>query len=259
MVFRWYEREEADGSASWRPDRDRSEELHAGRLVASADGLYARTAGCGVSAVTTSVEAFTAAACAASPGGRRSGVERAVMPLMGAEALICYRLDAGEHARRQRAGAGAISSADVLELLLGLPVAAPVPVASLTCRERAALDRAPHGAVSVCCGEVTRFAVAPVAVELALVAAGNWRAGLGVAGRFAPFCARAVVLSRRPANLADVQMEAGFYGVGVIMVEDQSAEILVEPAPFRRRRVTAAGWRFVEEVYRLARRSWPPR
>lgn len=203
--------------------------------------------------VTASVEAFTAAACAASPGAWRIGVERAVMPIMGAEALICYRLDADEHARRQRAGGSAISSADVLELLLGLPAAVPIPVTSLTCRERAALDRAPHAAVSVRCGEVTRLAVAPVAVELALVAAGNWRAGLEVAGRFAPFCARAIVLSRRPANLADVQMESGFYGVGAIVVEDQSAEILVEPAPFHRRRVTAAGWRFAEEVYRLAR------
>ena len=175
------------------------------------------------------------------------------MPIMGAEALICYRFDAAEHARRQRVGAGAISSADVLELLLGLPVAVPVPVASLTCRERAALDRVPRAAVSVRCGEVTRLAVTPAAVELALVTARSWRAGLEVAGRFAPFCARAIVLSRCPADLDDAQMEAGFYGVGVILVENESARTLVEPAPFRRHRVTAAGWRFAEEVYRLAR------
>jgi len=48
------------------------------------------------------------------------------------------------------------------------------------------LDRASRGAVSVCGGQVMRHAVAPVTVELALVAASNWRDGLEVAGRFAP-------------------------------------------------------------------------
>jgi hypothetical protein len=175
------------------------------------------------------------------------------MSIMGTEALICYQIDDREHARRRRAGAGAISSADVLELLLGLPIAMPVLAASLTRRERAALKLAPRGAVSVCDGQVTRLALAPVAVELALVAAYTWRDGLEVAGRFTPFCARAVVLRRRPADLADVLLQAGFYGVGVIVVDDQSTEVLVGPAPFQRLRFTAAGWRFLEEVYRRIR------
>jgi hypothetical protein len=199
------------------------------------------------------MEAFTAAARAASPIAWSDKVRRTLTSIMGAEALICYRLDDGEHARRQQAGARAISSADVLELLLGLPIATPVPVASLTCRERAALKRASRGAVSVCGGEVTRYAVAPVTVELALVAARTWRDGLEVAGRFAPFCARAMVLRRRPADLAEVQLQAGFYGVGVIVVDDQSTAVLVEPSPFQRLRFTAAGWRFLEEVYRTVR------
>jgi hypothetical protein len=173
--------------------------------------------------------------------------------MMGAEALICYRLDDGEHARRQRAGEGAILSADVLELLLGLPIATPVPAASLTRRERIALDRASRGGVSVCCEQVIRHAVAPVTVELALVAARNWRYGLEAAGRFAPFCARATMLRRRPVDLADVQLQAGFYGVGVIVADGQSTEVLVEPEPFQRLRFTAAGWRFLEEVYRMVR------
>ena len=95
--------------------------------------------------------------------------------------------------------------------------------------------------------------MAPVAVELALVAARNWRDGLEAAGRFAPFCARAMVLRRRPADLAEVQLQAGFYGVGVIVVDEQSTEVLIEPEPFRRLRFTAAGWRFLEEVYRMVR------
>ena len=203
--------------------------------------------------MTGSADTFTAAAQAASSGGWSDEVRRALIPMMGAKVLICYRLDDGEHGRRQRAGAGAILSADVLELLLGLPVAVSVPVASLTCRERLALDPASRGAVSVWDGQVTRHAVAPVAVELALVAARNWRDGLEAAGRFAPFCARAMVLRRRPADLAEVQLQAAFYGVGVIVVDEQSTEVLIEPEPFRRLRFTAAGWRFLEEVYRMVR------
>jgi hypothetical protein len=62
-----------------------------------------------------------------------------------------------------------------------------------------------------------------------------------------------MVLRHRPADLAEVQLQAGFYGVGVIVVDERSTELLVEPEPFQRFRFTAAGWRFLEEVYRLAR------
>jgi hypothetical protein len=199
------------------------------------------------------VEAFAAAAQATSSAAGNGEARRALMPMMGAEALICYRLDDSEHARRQRTGTGAITSADVLELLLGLPIASAVPVASLTRRERAALGRSPCGAVSVHDGQIVRHAVAPVTVELALVAASNWREGLEVAGRFAPFCSRAMVLRRRPADPADAEMQAGFYGVGVVVVGEQPAEVLIAPEPFRRLRFTAAGWRFLEEVYRVVR------
>lgn len=198
------------------------------------------------------VQALTAAARAASPAVRSGAVQCAVMPVLGVEALICYRLDDREVTRRRQAGAGAFPSADVLELLLGLPVGMPVPVSGLTAREGAALRLARGGAVSVRDGAMTRQAVVPVAVELAVVAGRSWRKGLEAAGRFAPFCARAIVLRCRPRDLAALDLEAGFYGVGVIVVEDRSAEVLVQPAPFLRSRWSAAGWRFLEEVYRAA-------
>jgi len=218
-----------------------------------ASGMFEPAAEYGTGVVIDITETFTAAARAASPTVRADKVRRALIQIMGTEALICYQFDDGEHARRRRADAEAILSADVLELLLDLPIAMPVPVASLTRWECAALRLAPCGAVSMCDDQVTRYAVAPVTVELALVAARTWRDGLVVAGRFTPFCARAMVLRQRPADLADVQLQAGFYGVGVIVVDDQSTEVLVEPAPFQRLRFTAAGWRFLEDVYRLVR------
>ena len=111
-----------------------------------------------------------------------------------------------EAARRCQASAGSLCSADLLELLLGLPVGMPVPVTSLTRRESAALKLAPPGPVSVRDGEVVRHAIAPVRVELAVVAGSSWRHGLEKAGRCAPFCARAVALRRHPRDLAEVEL-----------------------------------------------------
>lgn len=208
--------------------------------------------GLGVDLVTGTPERLAAAARAVSPTARGSEVNCAVMPVMGTEALICYRVDTAEAERRRRAGAETIASADVLELLLDLPLGVPVPVTSLSHREDAALSCVPAGAVCVRDGEVTRHAVAPVAVDLAVIAGRSWRHGLKIAGRFAPFCARAMVLPRCPLDLTDLCLEAGFYGVGVIIVDDRSTQVLVAPAPFRRSRWTAAGWRFLEVVYRAA-------
>jgi len=195
-------------------------------------------------------ETFAAAARVASPDVSGDEVRRAVMPVLGTEALVCYQVDEGEHTRRLHARAGAISSPDVLELLLGLPVAMPVPVSSLTLREREALRAVPAGAVSVDAGGATRHAVAPVTVRLALVVAPSWRHGLEVAGRFAPFCARAMVLRRPPSDVDEMRLQADFYGVGVIVVDDAECDVLVEPAPFQRVRFTAASWWFLEQVYR---------
>ncbi|WP_327007556.1 hypothetical protein OHA72_09975 [Dactylosporangium sp. NBC_01737] len=203
--------------------------------------------------MTGTAEAFTAAASAASPSLRLDDGRQERMSILGTEALICYRHDDAEHARRRAVGAAGIISSDVLEMLLGLPIGLPVPIRSLTTREAEAVRRAPSGALSLRDGQVTRHAVTPVTVDLAVVAARTWRSGLESAGRFAPFCARAMVLRRRPADLAEVRLQAGFYGVGVVLVDGRSAEVLVEPTPFQRHRFTAAGWRFVEQVYRQSR------
>lgn len=200
--------------------------------------------------VTGTQETLAAAARAASPAVRCSKVHFALMPVMGTEAMVCYRFDDGEATRRHQAGLGSLRSAEMLELLLGLPVGMPVPVTSLTRRESAALKLAPSGAVSVRDGMVIRHAVAPVRVDLAVVAGRSWRQGLVRAGRFAPFCARAVALHRYPHDLAEVKLQAGFYGVGVIVTDSQSTEVLVAPALFRLSRWSAAGWRFLEDVYR---------
>jgi len=200
--------------------------------------------------MTGVAETFAAAALAASRGKPTGGLRRAAMSIFRTETLVSYRLDESEHARRTAVGAGELPSADVLELLLGLPTGMPVPVSSLTRRERWALDSAPHGFVVLHDGQVVRHAVVPVSVELALFGARTWQRGLEVAGRFAPFCARAMVLADYPRDLEQLQVQADFYGVGVIVSTERLTEVLVEPAPFRRIRFTSAGWQFLERVYR---------
>jgi hypothetical protein len=103
--------------------------------------------------------------------------------------------------------------------------------------------------VQVVDGHAVRQAVAPVSVDLALVAARSWRSGLDMAGRFAPFCTRAIVLGFRPPDDQEMRLEADFYGVGVTVAQDERVEVLVTPTPFRPLRPTAAGWRFLERVY----------
>lgn len=178
------------------------------------------------------------------------GAQTKFISIMGTSALVRYRFDGLEAARRKASGLGGISSPDVLNLLLDLPLGMPVPVKSLTRWERLALRAAPLGAVSITKGEVTREAVPPVAVDLAIVPARTWRAGLQAAGRFAPFCARMMVLGSSPRDLDGLITQAGFYGIGVAVADQAEPQLLVMPVAFRRKRFTAASWQFLEEVYR---------
>jgi hypothetical protein len=171
------------------------------------------------------------------------------MRIMNVQAVLSYTVDHVEHARRERAGGGAVLSPDVLDLLLGLPVGVPVPVVGLTGRERGALRTAPRWAVQIVDDHAVRLAVAPVSVELALVAARAWRSGLDLAGRFAPFCTRAMVLGACPPDDQEMRLEADFYGVGVTVAQDERVDVLVSPTSFQPLRPTAAGWRFLERVY----------
>lgn len=200
--------------------------------------------------MTGTAEALADAVGAASIGGAAAeGVRHKFVPILRTQALLGYRLNEHEVTRRQAQQLGSISSPDVLDLLMDLPLGLPVPIKSLTLWERSALRSAPPGAVSIAAGEVTREAVAPVAVDFAIVPARTWRAGLETAGRFAPFCMRIMVLNRRPRNESDVRVEASFYGVGVVVADQRGADVLAEPALFRRRRFTVAGWQFLENVY----------
>ncbi len=184
----------------------------------------------------------------ATPQGRCARVS-----VLGVTATVVYSL-LEEDERRRAVGLGAITSPDVLRPLLGLPAGERIRLTALTLAERRELACVPAGAVEVADGFVVRRAVAPLRVELAVVTARRWRTGLKQAGRFAPFCTRAVLLPAFPRDRDLVRLEAGYYGIGVIVAEPGGeAQVLVPPAVFRRRRLTVAGMRFPEEVYRQVR------
>jgi hypothetical protein len=186
----------------------------------------------------------------------------AVVQALGTQALLWYRIDPREHQRRRRMHLGPILNPEVLNLLLGLPVGMSVPITSLAPLERSALRLAPSGAIAVDAGALTRHAVHPLSVDLAIISAERWRSGLEIAGRFAPFCSRVLMLRSRPGDADDLRAQADLYGIGAVVAHGTELDVLVSPQPFRRRRFTAAGWLFVEEVYQQvieARRSLRPR
>jgi hypothetical protein len=104
---------------------------------------------------------------------------------------------------------------------------------------------------------VTRWARRPVTVTGVLVAATRWRSGLQTAGRFAPFCAPALLLLRRPADLHDAVLEATYFGIGLYVDHGEELEECARPRPFVQRRITAAGWRFAEQAYAALTGSKP--
>jgi hypothetical protein len=140
-----------------------------------------------------------------------------------------------------------------LETLLTLPVGIPVPLASLEARQRRAVRALPTGAADRDRTAVTRRAVRPVRVDLAVVSAAGWSQGLRDAGRFAPFCRRAMLLTRRPARLEELLAEADFYGIGVFLATEHGVEMVLAPEEYRPARHTAAAWCFAEELYQLLR------
>ena len=177
------------------------------------------------------------------------GCASAPLRLWGADALVFYRLDGIEHARRRAVGAQPLDTFRPLETLATFPVGIPVPQAALKPAVCARVRRLPRGAAVCTQDEVTRLAVPPLRVELIVVRAPGRRSGLELASQFAPFARRAMLLERRPPRFEELLLEADLYGIGVLVGDDGQLEVAVEPAAYRPRAFTTAAWRFAEEIY----------
>ncbi|MFE2750532.1 hypothetical protein ACFXGA_00860 [Actinosynnema sp. NPDC059335] len=175
--------------------------------------------------------------------------ESAIVTLFGSAAGLVYELDETEASRRVTEQVEPLTDLAVLDVLMGMPVGLPVALEDLTDREREILRRCPPGAVDVDGGQLVRRAVPPLSVHLAVVAARDWKVGLRRAGRFAPFCARMILLPTVPADPSELHVRASFYGCGVGVLDGQRLQVAVEPGQYTRRRHTPAQWRFAEQAY----------
>ncbi|MEV7597052.1 hypothetical protein AB0O91_06635 [Kitasatospora sp. NPDC089797] len=176
--------------------------------------------------------------------------EGVMLSVLGTRALLLYQVDGAEHGRRQAVDAERLDRIPVLERLLGLPIGLPVPMDSLP--GQAVVRDLPRGAVEWDEDLVTRRTVRLLAVDLAVVRATDWQTGLERAGRFAPFCRRAVLFDELRgwrAGLDETLAEAAFYGIGVLVHESDGIRMALEPEAYRPQRHTAAARHFVEELY----------
>ncbi|MFE4915849.1 hypothetical protein ACFRCX_30560 [Streptomyces sp. NPDC056652] len=164
-------------------------------------------------------------------------------------------IDPTEHQRRRSLQRRHIDDPSVLDLLMTLPVGALVAYRDLTTGQQDAVRRAPTGVLDFVTPwaddlRVSRLAVRPCRVSMATVrSATACKTALESASRFAPFCARQVIVRRRP-KLAETLIEFDFWGVGLLLEHgDGGTETLVAPTPWRPMRHTVAGWRFAENAY----------
>ncbi|MFJ9598300.1 hypothetical protein ACIRS3_36865 [Streptomyces virginiae] len=167
----------------------------------------------------------------------------------GVQAVVAYRRDAVECKRRATVGMTPLTRPDVLDLLMGLPEGEAVPVTSLSGPERRALKATPKGAVAQSDQTVTRQAVQPLRIDLAIVPGRGWESAMEKAELFTPFCARAVLVERPLRRKDDAILQADFYGIGLLALVGNELDMLVPPRPFVKRRHTVAGWKFLEDMH----------
>ena len=168
----------------------------------------------------------------------------------GATAGAVVRIDAVEH--RRRAGLAGVDDLGLLDALMDLPIGAEVPVYHIGAVARAHLRASPPGCVDwLAAGAVVRRLLVPAAtVELIVVRTDRWPRGLARAAAFEPFATRVVLLQCQPRAVADIAWEADAAGVGLWLRQtDGEITEIVPPAPFVRRYVKPAGWRFTERAY----------
>lgn len=166
----------------------------------------------------------------------------------GGQGDAIVRLNNEEHARRQRAGVGALTDLYLLDQLMTLPLGHEVRINDIA-NDRSLLTRQPPGVIDMSTRGIRRLAVPPLEVRLVIVRSSRWRDGLRKAAAFEPFTQRVLLLPSALRNLSTVLWEADLLGVGVWTGTVDEPEQHLAPAPWHRQYVKAAGWRFAERAY----------
>ena len=148
-----------------------------------------------------------------------------------------------------------MESLAVLDALMELPEGLSVPISGLPQRDRQMLREMPRATVHIGEGFVTRLFAPAVTPLLAVVSGRGWSDGLERASRFAPYCARAVVVSALPQDEATALFNASFYGIGVFESDGHEATMVVSPEDLPDWQPSPAWWLFCERMYRQLSRS----
>lgn len=172
--------------------------------------------------------------------------------LRGVDVVVDLVVDPFETRRRTEAGIAGrrLGGIGALRALLALPEGVGVPVERLDLATWTALGHV-RGAVEYpAAGVVRRLARPAVWAQLVSIPASRWRDGLRLAGRFAPYASRQIMINYVPTDAEMLCLEASYWGVGVTVAQDGApARELVPPSPFVPTRYTAAAWNFDEDLY----------
>lgn len=192
------------------------------------------------------------AVCEAASGGKlHPDARTARVRLWGVHALLVYRLNAAEHARRQAVSTPPLDDLGLLSALLKLPVGQPVPWASLAARDRRLLARGEASHSWVRRGDTAvRLAVPAVTVDLAVVRSKHARPEALDVMPFGAYVPQSIWLDCPPDGSAALLAEAARYSTGVVHWQGEGEPRVLAPAqPLTEVHETPAGWRFDEQAY----------
>lgn len=166
------------------------------------------------------------------------------MRVDGAPYRVDFAVDAGEHARRQGLGVGAVTDRRLLHALWELPSHVPVPAGRVAAADLDTIARHGHGFVE---GEyVLTRTFAPAGTVTAVAAAGSSiEAAFRAVTRIPPIYWRVATASALPSE--STLARAGQLGVGVVV---EPADVAVEPQPPRRGVPGVYRWWIAERAYR---------
>lgn len=143
---------------------------------------------------------------------------------------LAVRLDEHEHARRTRAGLGAITDREVVTALWELPHAIPVEQLAIPAWARPLLDRAPAAAVVTDGSSLMRKNQPPLTVFGALAVGRSLERLVRRVGQLSAVAAMAVVVQGDVDPADPWMLNAALYGMGVASSKSGQLTPVSEPS-----------------------------
>lgn len=185
--------------------------------------------------------------------GLRDGCDCAVIELHidGLRFGVEFRVDWGEHRRRQRLGLGAATNTGLLHALWELPAGLAIPADCLDERNRTTLRELGDGYVEGT-ATFTRTFTPAGSISAVVVVADRMSGALSRVGRLPPIFWRIAAARRQPANVREAAMLCARIGVGgVVVTPDGATEVAAPKSPVRGVPAVYRWW-----LSELAYRNW---